>query len=330
MKALIGNFTNQLIDALRIGEKAKLSRTKHVKRPFYNIVIVGMGGSGIGGTIVSELVSHESKIPILASKNYFLPHYVGEHSLVIASSYSGNTEETIHAVAHALKKKAKIVCIASGGKLIEIAKKRKLDHIIIPGGMSPRASVGYSLVQIFFVLNYFGIISNKFKKDFKASVALLNKEEKNIQKEAKKVAKMIFNKFPIIYSPVGHEGVGLRLRQQLNENSKMLALHHVIPEMNHNELASWTKKDKNVAVVIFRNKNDYTRVKKRIDITEKIISKSTKNIVEIYSKGNSLIEKTMYHIHLGDYISAFLADMKKIDAHEVRVIEYLKATLKSQ
>lgn len=330
MKALIGNFSNQLRDALRMGEKADLSRTKHLETPLYNVVIVGMGGSGIGATIVSELVSHESKIPMLASKNYFLPSYVGRHSLVIISSYSGNTEETIRATEHALKKKAKIVCIASGGKLIEIAKRKNLDHIIIPGGMSPRASVGYSLVLIFFILHYFGLISGKFKKDFKATIALLDKEEKNIQKEAKKVAKILFKKFPILYSPVGHEGVALRLRQQLNENSKMLALHHVIPEMNHNELAGWTKKHPNLAVVIFRNKNDYARVKKRIDITKKIISKSAKDIVEIYSKGNSLIEKTMYHIHLGDYVSAYLADMKKIDSHEVRVIEYLKSELKAQ
>ena len=325
MKSYIKNFSKQLKEALVIGENAKLTGGK---KQFSHIVIAGMGGSGIGGTIVSELILNDSKVPIAVIKNYSLPAYVNSDTLVIISSYSGNTEEAVSALRHALQKKAKIVCTASGGKLIKIAKEKKIDHIVVPGGMPPRVCLGYLLVQNFFILNHFGVISDKFKKDFRASIVLLDKEEKNIQKEAKKVAKIIFQKFPIIYSPVGHEGVAIRFRQQLNENSKMLAMHHVIPEMNHNELVGWTKKDKNLAVVIFRNKTDHSQVKKRIDITKKIISKYTPNIVDIYSKGNSLIEKTMYHIHLGDYVSAFLADMKKIDAHEVRVVEYLKLALK--
>ena len=242
MKELIENFGNQLKEALIIGSNSKLEK---YKKPFSNVLIIGMGGSGIAGTIISELVSHESKIPILVSKTYFLPSYVSENSLVIISSYSGNTEETVEAIKHALKRKAKVVCIASGGKILKMAGEKRIDHIAIPKGMPPRAGLGYSIVSMFFILYHFKIIGGKFRAEFKASVKLIKKEGKNIQKEAKKVAKVLFKKIPIIYSPVGYEGVSVRFRQQLNETSKMLASHHVIPEMNHNEIVGWRKKNNN-------------------------------------------------------------------------------------
>ncbi len=324
MQSLIENFGNQLEEALQIGEKAKLAKRN---KSFANVLIVGMGGSGIAGTIISELVAHESKIPILVSKHYFLPAFVSGASLVIVSSYSGNTEESIEAILYALKKKAKVVCIASGGKILEIAKKKKLDYIVIPAGMPPRACLGYSLMQMFFILNRFGIITGKFKKDFKLAISLIRNEKQNIKIEARKIAKVLLEKIPIIYSSAGHEGVSVRFRQQLNENSKMLAWHNIIPEMNHNELVGWTKKDKNLAVVIFRNDSDYSRVKKRIDVTKEIISKYAPKIVEIHSKGKSMIEKAVYHIHLTDWVSAILAEMKEIDSRENKVIDYLKNIL---
>lgn len=327
MRFLIENFGNQLKEALAIGEKAKLGEYDKPFLPFSSVLIIGMGGSGIAGTIISELVSHESKIPVSVTKGYFLPAYVNQNTLVIISSYSGNTEESLEAIKHALKKKARVVCVTSGGDILKMAKQKRLDHIVIPSGMPPRACLGYSLVQMFFVLNHFEIITNNFKKDFKASIALLKKEEKNIQKEANRVAKALFQKIPIIYSSVGHEGVSVRFRQQLNENSKMLAWHNIIPEMNHNELVGWTKRDPNLAVIIFRNDSDYGRVQKRMEFTKKIISKYAPKVVEVHSKGRSMIEKAMYHIHVGDWVSAILADLKKIDTMEVKVIDSLKVAL---
>lgn len=325
MFPLIKNFGNQLTEALVIGNKAKLGT--HSK-PIESVLIVGMGGSGIAGTVISELVAQESKIPIAVSKTYFLPAYINDKSLVIISSYSGNTEETVQAMQEAIKRKSKIVCITSGGEILESAKRKQIDHIVIPGGMQPRAGFGYSLVEMFFILNHFGIISDKFKKEFKSSILLLEKEENNIQKEAKKIAKVFLNKTPIIYSSAGHEGVSIRFRQQLNENSKMLAWHNVIPEMNHNEVVGWTQRDENLVVVFFRNDSDYSRIKHRINFTKKVISKYTPRIIEINSKGSSMLERAMYHIHIADWTSALLAQMKNIDTTEVKVIESLKVFLK--
>src|ERR1035437_685215 len=124
MKTLIENFPDQLREAIRFGEAAKLSTAK---RKISNVLISGLGGSGIGGTIVSELVALEATVPITVSKGYFIPKFVNENTLVIISSYSGNTEETLNCLSLALKRKAKIICITSGGKVAEIAKKKKLD-----------------------------------------------------------------------------------------------------------------------------------------------------------------------------------------------------------
>src|SRR3954470_1962541 len=145
MKTLIENFSKQLREAITIGQNSKL-QTSNFK--LQTVLVTGLGGSGIGGTIVSEIVAGECSIPITVNKDYFIPAFVNENSLVIVSSYSGNTEETIQAMEAALKAKAKIVCVTSGGKIAEMAKQNDCDLILIPGGSPPRAALAYSLTQL--------------------------------------------------------------------------------------------------------------------------------------------------------------------------------------
>ena len=324
MNQLIAIFSRQLKEAYEIGEKAKLGDTK---TPISNILVSGLGGSGIGGSIMAQLVEKEATVPISINKTYSLPHFVNENTLVIISSYSGNTEETISCLNDAIKKKAKIVCITSGGKIEEIARTNKLNYIIIPGGMPPRACVAYSLTQLFFILNHFKIITDSFREKLKASVDLIDKEEGRIMEEARNVAKKLLNKIPVIYSAATSEAICIRFRQQLNENAKVLCWHHVFPEMNHNELVGWKEKNDHLAVIIFRNENDYPRIKTRIKISKAIFKQCTSTVIELFSKGNSNIENAIYLIHLGDWISYFLAELKGVDAMEVDVIVHLKSEL---
>lgn len=324
MKQLVANFTNQLKEAIKIGLEAKLSKSE---RPFSNVVITGMGGSGIGGTIVSELVLNETTVPITISKNYFLPSCVNENTLVIVSSYSGDTEETLKAMGSALERGAKVVCITSGGKILSLAQEKGINSIVIPGKMPPRACLSYSMVQIFFILNHFGIITDIFKNELESSIELLETEEENIQKEAKEIALVLFNKLPVIYTGAGKEGIAIRWKQQFNENAKMLAWHNVIPEMNHNELVGWSEKHPELGVVILRDDVEYVRTAKRIDITKEIILKCTDQIKYAYSKGGTAIEKAIYLIHLGDWVSVFLAEMRNVNPNEIEVINYLKSSL---
>ena len=237
MKDLIQNFPKHLSEAIAIGEKASLHNSTSEIR---NVLITGLGGSGIGGTIIAEVVASQCSVPITVNKDYFLPSFVNEHTLLIVSSYSGNTEEmTTQAMEEAIQRKAKIVCITSGGKVEATAKQQGIDYIIIPGGNPPRACLGYSLTQLFYVLHFFKLINADFKAQLKAAIDLLVKEEAFIKAEAEQVAEFLNEKIPVIYAVDGYNGVATRFRQQINENSKMLCWHHILPEMNHNELVGW-------------------------------------------------------------------------------------------
>lgn len=324
MKDLIQNFPKQLTEAIAIGEKAKLSNAVSEIR---NVLITGLGGSGIGGTIISEIAASQCPVPITINKDYFLPSFVNHHTLVIVSSYSGNTEETTQALDEALSRKAKIVCITSGGKVEQTAKQHNLDHIIIPGGMPPRACLGYSLTQLFYVFNFFKLINNDFRSQLKAAVDLIVKEEASIKAEAKQVAEFLSKHIPVIYAVDGYNGVATRFRQQINENSKMLCWHHILPEMNHNELVGWAGGWDQLAVVILRNDTDYSRTQTRIGISKEVFAKHTSLVREIWSKGNSQVEKSIYLINLTDWVSWYLSDINSVDAMEINVINHLKGEL---
>ncbi len=324
MKKLVEDFTKQLSDALRIGRKAELTPYGGA---INNVLITGLGGSGIGGKIVAQLVEAEIKVPICVNNGYDIPAFVGENTLVIVSSFSGNTEETLEAMEKAMGRKAEIACVSSGGKVLEIAKQNKYNYIELPECHSPRAMLTYSLTQQFFLLHHYGLIGGGFEMEIEKSVSLIDSEIVNIKEEALNIAKGLLGKTPVIYIDEHYEGVAVRLRQQLNENAKVLAWHHVFPEMNHNELVGWAGGKEEYAVLLFRNDTDYVRVQKRMDISKQIITQYTSTFFEIWSKGDSPIEKSLYLIVLGDWISIYLAELREVDPIEIKVINFLKGEL---
>jgi len=261
MKDLIKRFPAQLKEAVDIATKANLSP---LKAPVNKIIICGLGGSGIGGTIAKEILFDEIKLPIEVLKSYSLPAYVDEHTLVICSSYSGNTEETLECYSLAQKHKAQIICITSGGKLAEMAKKDGNDAIVVPGGMPPRSCLGYSLTQLFHIFSHYKLAPQK-TTDILATAENLEREQESIMQEAEHIAKKLLDKLPVIYSTAFHEGIAIRLRQQLNENSKVLCWHHVVPEMNHNELVGWSRAYTDVVVILFTDKDENPRNKLRME-----------------------------------------------------------------
>ena len=325
MDSLVARFTEQLKEALEIGRNSSI---RPEERPIHNIFLSGLGGSGIGGNFVNEFVKDELKIPFIVSKGYDIPSFVGPNTLAIASSYSGNTEETLSAMDQMLASGARIICVASGGKLINIAKEKGLDYILVPDNWpSPRACLGYSMVQQLFILHKLGLISDKSIRSIESSIALLDTEMEDIQSKAKMIAQFLFGKIPVIYTTDRMESVAVRFRQQVNENAKMLCWHHVIPEMNHNELVGWRIKNEDLAVIIFRNKDDHARNQVRIDISKEIIGNYTSSMIEVFSKGKDLVERSLYFVNLGDWISVYLADLRKVDSIEVKVIDFLKGEL---
>jgi glucose/mannose-6-phosphate isomerase len=323
MRELTENFPNQVRESIEIADKSKLTAAKGVK----NIVISGLGGSGIGASIVSNWVYDSCKLPITINKGYFLPNYVKKNTLVICCSYSGNTEETMHVLDQAYKSGAKIVCISSGGKMIEFCKAYNIDYIQVPGGMPPRTCIGYSIVQLMQVLTFNKFIPGKLFKQLIRIPDFLKKEEASIQKLSSKLCDKIFDKMPIIYGDERFEGVVVRYRQQINENAKILCWHHVIPEMNHNEMVGWREENPDLAVLFIDNNLDFRRNVQRREINEETIRKYTPNIHHIQSKGRNLIEQSFYHMFFGDLLSIYLAEKRGFEAMEIDVINHLKSTL---
>jgi len=324
MIQFISNFTNQLKDAQTIG--SKLLERKEIQE-IQNVIICGLGGSGIGGKIASKFAESRCDKPITTYNSYFLPKFVNENSLVIISSYSGNTEETVSALEEAIKRNCQIICITSGGKVKNLADKYNIEALIIPGGNPPRAMLTYSLTQLLFIFQHYKIVKLDADSEIKNSISLLNKEVNDIKLVAKDVADQLKNTTLLIYTDASFEGVGTRFKQQLNENTKTLAFANVVPEMNHNELLGWQGGNNSFSAIFLRNTSDNPRNQLRMDISIKNISKIAHSCIELYSKGNSEIENIFYFILMTDWISIYLAEFYGVDTIEIKAIDSLKNQL---
>jgi glucose/mannose-6-phosphate isomerase len=245
---------------------------------------------------------------------------------VIISSYSGETEETLATFQQAIKKGCMIVCITSGGTVAKLATQHNLDAIIIPGGNPPRACLGYSLVQLLGIFEHYGWLKNALSSVEKAMNYMVT-HKTHFLSEGEAIAKSISYSLPIIYTCSGYEGIAIRFRQQLNENAKMLCWHHVLPEMNHNELVGWADKNAKIATMYFKNEDDFYRTAKRMDIVQEILSNRAGKSLELNSVGANRLERMMYWIHLGDWISWFASVERNVDAVEINVINHLKSEM---
>lgn len=322
MEHYIASFGKQLTEAL------KSSKIKPIKelRPIHNIIISGMGGSGIGGMFVQEYLYDKINIPIIINKSYKLPSFINENAVVITSSYSGNTEETLRCFYQALEKKSFIIGITSGGKLENLCKQHQCPVIILPKGYPPRTCLGYSLIALLNIFSQLNIIKDDWIEEINESIHLLAQEQINIRHIARTTALQIHQTFPIIYS-LHSEALALRLRQQLNENSKVLCSHHIIPEMNHNEIVGWKNLYVKHTVIGILTKFDSDENKKRYEFCKKVFANNHAEIIDLMAKGNSMLAQYLYIVHLSDWVSYELAILNKEDPIEVKVIEQLKSEL---
>jgi glucose/mannose-6-phosphate isomerase len=251
--------------------------------------------------------------------------------LFIACSFSGNTEETLSAAEKAKAKGARIVAITSGGKMAAFAQAGGYDVISIPGrSNSPRASIGYSFVQIFHILNHFGLIPSNHFGEIEASAALLDAESATIHSEAKRLTSYFKNRLPILYGDSKMEAVLIRAQQQIAENSKQLSHVNVFPEMNHNELVGWKYPDSvfnHAATLLVRTSFDHPRTTIRLNVCSDIFKKVAGEVQELQAKGNSFVEQSIYTINVLDWVSFYLAEENQVDPFPVDVINYLKDEL---
>lgn len=328
MKKVIEGFTQQLAHALKLGQSMDLVRPGSDIR---NVLITGMGGSGIGANLVESLTFGRVPIPITVSKGYNIPQFVSPHTLFIACSYSGNTEETLAAVHKGMLKRAHIICVTSGGKLLELAKEYNLFYIQVPGGSaSPRGQLGYMMVSLLYALYHTNLIGAAFIKETENAIEYLDRGEKAVQSEAELIAKKLRGKLPIIYCDERLKAMAVRFQNQLNENAKQMAHVNTFPEMNHNEIVGWRFPEnilQQSQVIYLYSDHDHERVEKRMEICREIFEKRSNPIIDIVAEGASLLEQYYYLIHLTDWISYFLAKENGVDPDSRENTSFLKEEL---
>lgn len=336
MLGLIESFPKHCREAKAIG--AGFRPPGKFKAGYENVIATGMGGSAIGADLIRSYVADEIKMPLSVNRNYTLPNFVGGRSLVIASSYSGNTEETISAYNAARRRGAKIIVITSGGRLRAMAENDNNPVIIIPGGLPPRCALGYSSVSFLVLLSKLGLIGPK-SSQIDETIELLGRLRDNKlgiaiperRNTAKKIACRLYGKFPVIYGGYDHtDAVVTRWRGELSENSKTLSSGNLFPEMNHNEIMGWQnpkKLLKGLTAVILRDAGDHARNSRRMDVTGKVLARENIDVLEIRSLGKALLARIFSLVYIGDFASFYLSILNREDPTPIERINYLKKEL---
>lgn len=324
MNKLISDFPANINEALEIANKFNF---KKPEKPVHNILFCGMGGSGFGGKLVARWVEDSLKVPFIVVQDYVIPDFVNENTLVIGSSYSGNTEETLLSVEAARQKGAQIVCISSGGSLTKFCAEHNYDCVIVPGGNPPRTALAYSMVQIVNILVKFGFSPASLLTDLTSAGKLITDKLAPIQEEGRKLAAFFYQKFTMVYTETRYEAIGIRARQQFNENGKILCATNTVPEMNHNELVGWGTANNDYAALFVYTSDMHPRNRRRMDICQELIATKTNNLYTLNAVGNGAIEQSIYLIHILDWASLYITEKNGVDVIEVNVIDHLKNEL---
>ena len=298
---------------------------------------MGMGGSAIGGDLISGYAKSKALIPIVLNRDYTIPAWVNARTLVIVLSYSGNTEETLSAYKLAKKAGATCIVISSGGTLSDLALKHEDSLLSLPVGLAPRAAIAFLTIPILVILNRLEIMPNRHNELsdlIKTLQKLIDEIEPNVplaDNPAKSIAMSLHNKLPVIWGGTGTTDVVARRWQcQINENAKSAAITSVLPEANHNEISGRTAladMRKDWVVVALRDLSDNTKVQKRFEISKDIWQGEVDKILEVWGHGLSPLARLFYLILLGDYISIYLAILYGEDPAPIDIIEKLKVDL---
>lgn len=332
----IHDFPDHMEKAMEIGERITFKNSYTYIR---NVIVAGIGGSAIGGDVVRLLTKDVLKVPMLVSRNYTLPNWVNKNTLVICSSYSGNTEESLSAYANAREKDAIIVGISTGGELTGLLNNAGLDLVVIPAGLQPRAALAFSFVPMLYLLYEIGLINSEFKSELEAAIALLKEKRNKYSQEsvlnpAYALAGRIYRTLPVIYGETEATGtIAIRWKGQLSENAKMLAYCNELPELDHNEIVGWENNShimKNISLIWLKDRDDHPRVFIRQDSTQEIIGKLVGGHETVSVSGQSVLERYLHLIHYGDWLSYWCAILHETDPTPVHKIDRLKSILTTE
>ncbi len=299
-----------------------------------NVVVAGMGGSALAATIIR--VWPGISVPLEVVRDYTLPAYVDAHTLVIASSYSGNTEETVSCLEEAKKQNAQIAVIAAGGKLAEMAATGSYPLMRIPEGLQPRMAVFYNLAALVQLLEQVGLVSKGMVNELRVAGEWLGEQtlswqpaSSTSQNNAKQIAQELMGKSVVIYGGPKLFPAAYKWKINFNENAKHIAWCNQLPEFNHNEFMGWTQQpvQKPYGVIDLRSNLEHPRVQKRFKVTEQLLSGKRPKPIVVEVQGKSILEQLLWTIALGDFVSIYLALLSNINPTPVDLIEKFKKSL---
>ena len=319
MRKIILDSPKQFSVGLKAAENIK------VKGIFENVIVSGMGGSAWPTDIFTNWLT--PSVPIYVNRTYNLPPQANSKTLAIFSSYSGNTEEPLFSFKEAMQKKIPSIGITSGGELKKLCQKNNIPAAIIPSDFQPRMATGFLFPALSTVLSNCGIIKDKSKEILEMAD---NLKPENFEEQGKQIAKKFKGKIPIIYTPDRFRAIGYVWKIKFNENSKTLAFCNYFSELNHNEINGWENILGNFSAVILRDPDDHPRMLKQIEFTEELIKSKNVDVEVVEMEGKNSLSKIFNAIILGDWISYYLSLENKVDPIKLKIIEDLKAKLKSE
>lgn len=337
--ALTTGFAAQCRDGARIGAEFAV-RGSVARRPVANVVVTGLGGSAIGGDLLRSMMDAGGDVPLVVNRDYDLPAFVSPDTLVIAASYSGNTEETLSAYAQARARRAQMVCVTSGGELAARAEADRVPVCRIPGGQPPRTATGYMFFPMLAIVGGAALLDRSLDADVEEALGVLDRlaaaygpDAPTASNPAKQLALALFGRVPVIYGSQGYRGVvANRWKGQFNENAKEHAFANAFPEQNHNEILAWTlcrRQAPRWSVVYLRDPEEREaapRIARRVEVTKRIIGRAAEQH-EVWAEGSSLLARMFSLFTLGDFVTVYTAYLNGVDPTDIGSIDRLKAEL---
>lgn len=297
-----------------------------------NIVVAALGGSALAAEMARDWL--QLPIPLEIVRGYEVPAYVSEHTLVIAISYSGGTEETLSAVVNAEAKNAKVAVISSGGRLMEIADEKQYPAVVLPQGMQPRMGVIYNLRALVALLESYGLVGGALA-EMAANASWLENEMAQWHPDvpeadnyAKQLAQKAIGKTTVVYGGK-MAAVAHKWKVAVNENAKNLAFYNELPEYCHNEFTGWTSHpvEKPFAVFDLVSGFDHSQVKRRFEIMDRLLSGKRPKAITISMQGDNLIAQMLWGAVLSDYVSVYMAILNNVDPTALPLVDKMKKEL---
>ena len=303
-----------------------------------NVVVLGMGGSGVSGDVLAAVAAPVMPVPVTVHKQYHLPGFVGPRTLAFAVSYSGNTEETEAMASAALDRGARVVVVSEGGALAALARSRGALHVPCPGGYMPRAALGALVAPLFVTLYRMGMLPEAHAWLVKAQEQLARRRDRcrpeveGPANPAREIARKIDRTIPLVYGGGALGAVAaMRWKADVNENAKAPAFWNAYPELDHNEICAWGQHGdvtrQVITLVELRHGFEHAQVSRRFEITRDIVEEAVHQVIEVEAEGEGRLAQLLDLMYVGDWVSCYLALDNEVDPGPIDAIAVLKERL---